>query len=364
MNLYAETGIDGYPAAWFTPSYKMLTETFQEVVRLLKPITTRVNGSEHRIELVTGGILDMWSLENEDAARGRKYKRVIINEAGLVPQLTDAFNYVIRPTLADYEGDAWFLGTPKGRNGFYQYFQRGIDTNIHDWNAWQKSTYDNPFIKRSEIEAMREELPERVYQQEILAQFLEDAGGVFRNVRACATLQASTPEKHLGHILVMGGDWGQQNDFTTYGVFCQTCRQECETDRFNQIAWSIQRARLRAMAERWQPQRILLELNSIGSPNVEALQEEGLPVIGFETTAASKPQLVQSLVLALERKEIALLNDPITIAELESYEEKRSAATGRPTYSAPEGMHDDTVMRVALEWHAATAGLMTGQLFY
>ena len=84
---------------------------------------------------------------------------------------------------------------------------------------------------------------------------------------------------------------------------------------------------------------------------------EGLPVVGFETTASSKPPLIQSLVLALEKKEIELLDDPVTIGELEAYEEKRSPLTGRPQYSAPAGMHDDTVMRAALEnWAAFGAG--------
>lgn len=354
MNLYAETGLDGYPAAWFTPTYKMLAETFQFVSRTLKPVAARINGSEHRIELVTGGILDMWSLDSQDTARGRKYKRAIINEAAFVPNLADAWNFVIRPTLADLKGDGWFLGTPKGHNGFWQFYQKGIDDQSTVWKAWQKTTFENPYIDPSEIEAMRETMPERAYQQEILAEFTEDGGSVFRNVRACCTAQTDTPDNHKGHNLVMAGDWGQANDFTTLGVMCDTCKREVETDRFNQISWAIQRARVTALFERWQPHVILLESNSIGGPNIEALQNEGLPVVGFETTAQSKPQLVQSLVLALEKKEFQFINDPVTIGELEAYEEKRSAITGRPQYSAPDGMHDDTVIRAALEVWAAT----------
>jgi hypothetical protein len=358
MNLYAETGLEGFPAAWFTPTYKMLSETFQYVARTLKPVASRINGSEHRIELITGGVLDMWSLDSQDTARGRKYKRAIINEAAFVPNLLDAWNFVIRPTLADYKGDGWFLGTPKGHNGFWQFYNKGIDDQSKVWKAWQKSTFENPYIDPNEIEAMREAMPERAYQQEILAVFTDDGGGVFRNVRACCTASPDIPENHKEHHIVMGGDWGQSNDFTALGAYCVTCNREVEIDRFNQISWAVQRARVRGMYERWSAHanvsQILLELNSIGSPNVEALQMEGLPVVGFETTAQSKPQLVQSLVLALEKKERTFINDPVTIGELEAYEEKRSTITGRPQYSAPEGMHDDTCIRACLENWAIT----------
>lgn len=350
MNLYAETGLAGYPVAWFTPSYKMLADTFQIALRTLKPITSRVSAQDHRIELVTGGVLDMWSLDSQDSARGRKYKRAIINEAGFVPNLMDAWNYVIRPSLADYQGDAWFLGTPKGHNGFWQMFTWGNDKQTHpDWNAWQKATYDNPFIIQSEIEAMRESMPQRAYEQEILAQFNDESGGVFRNIRANATAQIDEPKNHVGHHLVMGGDWGQINDFTTLGVMCVTCKREVDIDRFNQTSWAIQRGRIKAMIEEWNVANALLEHNSIGGPNIEALQNDGLPVSSFETTAQSKPQLIQSLALAFERNEFQFINDAVTVGELEAYEEKRSAITGRPQYSAPEGMHDDTVIRLALE---------------
>ena len=71
----------------------------------------------------------------------------------------------------------------------------------------------------------------------------------------------------------------------------------------------------------------------------------------FETTAQSKPPLIESLVLAFEREEMQWLDIPVATAELEAYERKVSQTTGRSQYSAPEGMHDDTVMARALALH-------------
>jgi len=92
----------------------------------------------------------------------------------------------------------------------------------------------------------------------------------------------------------------------------------------------------------------LVELNSIGSPNFEALQPDCPNLRGFETTGASKSPLIQSLALALERTEAQWLNDPVGKAELMAYESKISPQTGRVSYSAPEGQHDDTVIARAL----------------
>ena len=60
-------------------------------------------------------------------------------------------------------------------------------------------------------------------------------------------------------------------------------------------------------------------------------------------------------MIELERGELGILNDPVLIGELEAYERTVSPVTGRSRYSAPEGMHDDCVMALALAWYGLTA---------
>lgn len=107
------------------------------------------------------------------------------------------------------------------------------------------------------------------------------------------------------------------------------------------------------MWDKWKAEAIVCEINSIGGPNFEALYDERLPVVAFETRLDTKPPLIESLVLAFERQEIAILNEEWLIGELEAYERKVSATTGRSQYSAPEGLHDDGVMSLALAWWRA-----------
>lgn len=354
-HLILETVQAGFPAAWFVPDYKVAIEAWRDIVRPLKAIATKVNATERRIELPNGGVVEIWTLENEDAGRGRKYKRVVVDEAAMASRLKEAWEQAIRPTLTDFQGDAWFPSTPKGLNYFYELFQRGVDQAQPEWKSWQLPSSVNPYLPESEIEAIRLELPELAFKQEILAEFLSGDGAVFRNVDTCLTAPATTPDDHKGHLLVAGVDWARQHDFTVLSVICCTCKCEVFLDRFNQIGWDFQRARILSAVEEWGIRDVILETNSIGSPNLEALHyaaPKSVTVHGFETTSKSKPKLIQSLALAFERAFLQWLPDQTARHELIAYE-ATITESGYTKYSAPEGQWDDTVIARALAWKNA-----------
>lgn len=361
VNLLAPLAVEGFPVAWFAPTYKLLLEVWDEFERLLAPVTLKKDTQQKRIKLYGGGIVECWSLDSGTVARGRKYKRVGIDEAAVAAYLETQWQEEIRPTLTDYKGDAWFFSTPKGRNFFYKLFARGMDELQEKWRAFQLPTLSNPYIDPDEILEQKDELPSDTYEQEYLARFLENAGAVFRSIMARLTKIITYPGEHAGHTKVLGGDWGQKNDFTALSVGCVECRRELELVRFNQIGWGFQRERVAELCKKWKVGFGLMESNSIGSPNLEELQKEGLPLSGFETTPQSKPKVIQSLALTLEKEPFLFVDEPQGTIELESYESKRNENTGRISYSAPRGMHDDTViaralMREAIERYA------TGQI--
>lgn len=348
-DLCIEPDVLAYPVAWYAPSYKDMLEVWREMRQLLQPITKRANATERRIENIAGGVLEFWSADNVNAGRGRKYKRIIFDECAFVPDLIDLWNFTARPTLVDFTGDAYFFSTPKGRNGFWQLWQYGQDDGMGDWASWQFPTSINPMIPQPEIDAMRATLPERVYAQEINAAFLDDAGGVFRNVMAAATAEAQD-NAEAGHEYMMGVDWAQSNDFTVLTCVDMTTNEVCAVDRFNQIDYNTQLSRLRAMYERFRPAAIISEKNSMGGPLSESLQQMGLPVQMFTTTNATKTEIIQALALAFETSAVRIPNDATLIGELQAYEQTQ-LPSGIWRYSAPDGMHDDMVMSLALAWH-------------
>jgi hypothetical protein len=337
------------PCAWATPSYKMLSDDWQTLTNILAPVIEKRSEQEKQVRFVGGGVLDMWSLDNADSVRGRKYARFMVNEAAFVPNLMAIWNMVIRPTLIDLQGDAYFSGTPKGRNGFWQLYQQQGE----DWARWQMSSYSNPHIPASELDALRETMTERAFQQEIMAQFLEDGGGVFRFVNDAAVLQDTPAEKGTQYII--GADWARTEDATVFAVVRVDTRECVHLDRMVNTDFASQRIRLKALSESYNRALVIAEQNSIGSPQIEELQNMGVSIQGFLTTNATKSEVIRALELAFEQRSIRIVNDETLKNELLAYESER-LPSGLVRYSAPEGMHDDCVIALALAWHGIVGG--------
>lgn len=334
----------GGRAWWVAPSYKMSEVGWRPLRRLAVQVPgAEVRRGDHQINLPGGGSVSVRSADNPDSLRGEGLDYVVLDECAFMHE--DAWRQSLRPALADRLGRALFISTPKGRNWFWRMWQYAIG-NDSDWHAWQFTTYDNPHIPPGEIDAAKTQLPERVFAQEFMAEFIDDAGGVFRRVMDAATASEQPPA--LGASYVIGVDWGKMEDFTVLTVLDHD-GDMVYFDRFNQIDYTVQVSRLRALAGRYNPTVIIAERNSIGEPLIEQLQREGLPVQPFQTTNASKAAAVDALALAFERGDIRILNDPLLIGELQAYEMER-LPSGMLRYSAPSGMHDDCVMSLALAW--------------
>jgi phage terminase large subunit-like protein len=351
VNRLVERALPGNPVAWCSPSYRMLTEVWRDVRRAAGPVLTRVDSQQHRLELLGGGVIEMWSLDQPDVARGRKYAEIVVDEAAMVRHLEEAWNAVLRPTLVDERGGAWFLSTPKGLNFFKHLYDRGADPHYPDWAAWQMPTLSNPYIPADEVADSQRTLPERTFAQEFEAVFLEDEGTVFRRIREAAT---ATPQdgKLPGHRYVIGVDWAKLYDFTVMCVVDTTTRELVHMDRSNKVDYAVQVGRLQALAEKFRPDAIYAEQNSMGEPLVEQLQRMRLPVVPFQTTSASKAAVIDGLALAFERGELRVLHDEVLLNELLAYQAER-LPSGLLRYSAPDGLHDDCVISLALAWSGA-----------
>jgi hypothetical protein len=309
------------------------------------------NETERLLEIQNGGRIRTKTAWDADTLRGDYADLLILDEYSIMSP--DAWDEVGAPMLLDNDGDAVFIFTPKRRNHAYRLFARAKADDTGRWEAFHFTSMDNPHLSLAALAEITQDMTEEAYKQEVLAEFLEGEGVVFRNIDACMHAPQTTPDKHEGHAIIAGLDWGKQNDFTCTSIGCATCKVEVARDRFNKIDYAFQRDRLKSLYRFWKVSKILAESNSIGEPNLEMLQRDGLPVIGFETTTSSKPPLIENLALTLERTEWQFQPDPVWTGELEAYERKVSTVTGRSQYSAPEGLHDDTVIgRALMRWQA------------
>lgn len=312
-----------------------------------------INRSSFEIRLPGMGEIWFRTADNPSSLAGEGIRGAVLDEFSLMVEAV--WVEFIEATLLDYGGWAAFAGVPKGRNWAANLWHGAAGRP--GWLQLHATSYDNPFIRAERIDQIKANTPERFFRQEYLAEVMDDAGGVFRRVIDAATVtMASKPVG--GHQYLFGVDWGKQNDWTAIAVVDATASELVALDRFNRIDYQVQLGRLKALAERWRPTRIIAERNSMGEPLVEQLQREGLPVDAFMTTNATKATIIEALALAFERSSIGIIADPVLIGELQAYEMSR-LPSGAMRYSAPAGMHDDTVMALALGWSGTQRGEVT-----
>lgn len=333
---------------WVAPTYATAMRAFAECIKLLPRKFRKVNKSLRRIELVGGGCIEFHSADNPDALRGEGLVAVVIDEAAYVDDYV--YHDVIRPMLATTNGRVFAISSPRAKKGwFYQLHRQGGQEGANT-ESWQFPTWTNPYVPADEIEALRLEMPSDAFAREIEAQFLDELAAVFEGVQEVSTLKR--PDIVRPGRYLIGIDWGRKQDRSQFSVLRDNgdgTAEQVDLVTVTGVRFSEQLDLLRATVAKWQPEAILAEENSMGGPLVEQLQDEGLPITGFNTNPSTKAPLIQQLRLAITGRAVTLLDDPMQVNELQDYEQDFST-TGRPTFSAPARQHDDTVIALALAW--------------
>jgi phage terminase large subunit-like protein len=342
--LSTEMCLSGKRIWYCTPTFRLAKQVWRKLRQAFKEHDlANVNNSDLRVDMPNGGFIQMVSLHEPDNLRGEGLDFVIVDEAAYIRE--GVWDEVLRPMLLTTKGGALFPSSPNGTNWYHKLYLRGHDPTFPAWASWRYPSSDSPFVDEAELEDIRRSTPERAFKQEYLAEFLDDGGAVFRNLKAC-TLDGE-PES-TGDV-VFGIDLGRHNDYTVIIAIDRNTRNVLAMDRFTDTAWEIQRNRILALVQRFKPGLIVMEEN-FNDSFVEALMQSGLPVKPFRTTNASKAQVVNNLAMAFEQSDIAIPNDAVLLGELQAFTVERLPA-GALRYAAPAGMHDDMVIALALAWH-------------
>lgn len=341
----------GFPWGWFSPTYKHMSEVWDKTQTTLSPIIKKTDKQLRQVHFHTGARIDFWSLEKPDAGRGFKYKGICIDEASVVRNLKTAWEQDIRATLGDYKGKAWIFGTPKGQNFFHQLFLKGQKKD-KGWNSWRVGSIHNPTIPdfESEIEDARQDLPEAVFNQEYLGIPADDGGNPFGLDRIAAIFgDASTrAPQWFGWDLAKSHDW-------TWGVGLDEDGIQAVSDRF-QCPWNETKERIIEVTN-YLP--ALVDSTGVGDPIVEDLiRDSGKHFEGFKFSSTSKQALMMGLRSAIHTQGVQIF-DPALKAELESFYYEYTPGGG-VKYTAPEGMHDDGVMALALAVEKMRRGATDG----
>lgn len=359
-SVYALTCADmGAMVAWIAPTYRNSRPLWRAAERAVAPVAHKltVRRAEREIVFPSGGALYVYSADNPDSVRGMAFDLVIVDEASRISE--EAWTDAIQPTLADRGGRALLISTPHGRNWFYREWMRGYHSASDKYASFQAPTSDNPnpHIKAA-FRAAKETVSERTFRQEWLAEFVDDGGGVFRGVSDAVRVEGER-SPNANTTYVAGLDWALSNDYTVLTVMDQSANEVVHIERMTMVDYAMQRARIAAVCRRWNVYSVIAESNAMGKPNNDMLRADGIRVRDFHTSNATKAEAIEQLAAAFDHRTIALPNYRPLIDELQAYESQR-LESGAMRYGAPDGVHDDCVMSLALAWIACNQRTMWG----
>ena len=155
---------------WYVaPTYKQAKRiAWKPLKQMTRPYwASTPNETDLRIELVTGGTICLRGADNYDSLRGDGLDFLILDEYASIAR--EAWPEVLRPALADRQGKALFIGTPRGRDHFYDLYESA--QSQPNWSTFQFTTEEGGNVTHEELESATHELDERTYRQEFRASF-------------------------------------------------------------------------------------------------------------------------------------------------------------------------------------------------
>jgi len=339
---------------WISPSYDDANELgYLPIKRILESIDMVADFRRQKpryIELPNGSRISFRSADRPESLQGRGVDFITVDEAGDVSGET--YRAEIRPSITDTGGDVLLIGTPTGRNYFQDLAERGKDGANPNIETFQRTSYQNPHVPDYEIDAARDELPERVFEREYLAKFAEAEGAVFPGVwdRNCVTYDLSSYQGTSPYYT--GVDLGRQKNFSAISVLDSTGKLS-HFDRIRRVSWNIIENRVKRVATNYAPSFIRMDAsrdNQIIENIDSAVRSATVEYVKFGG-GKTKNNLIENLSARLELGDIQLPDSgeelEIILRELEAYQYDTTKA-GNVRYGPPSGTHDDAVDSLAL----------------
>lgn len=149
---------------------------------MLKELGHEVIASAHEntavLTLVNNRKIYLKGSDRPDTLRGVGLAYVVLDE--YADMKANVWEQILRPALADVQGSAMFIGTPKGRNHFYEIYKLGESNKDEEWTAFHYTSYDNPLIPKKEIDAAKGSMSSFAFRQEFMSSFEAASRDLFK----------------------------------------------------------------------------------------------------------------------------------------------------------------------------------------
>jgi len=327
------------------PSYELTKKVFENVVKWFLKIYPQAHQNVSyrpfpQIKMAEGVWIQGKSATEVESLLGEELDFLVVDEASRLKR--EVWENYLYARLTSRNGRAILISTPFGRNWFWEEYLKAKEKGF----GFNYPTISNPYFPKEKWEEAKKRMPEKVFNQEFMAMALEGAASVFRGVdeiirRDC--LMDVMPN----HRYVMGVDLARHNDYTVLIVVDKWNHKVVYFDRFKNVNYPFQKKRIKAVSQRYNNAKIIIDGTTMGEPVAEDLKREGLFVEDVKVHRGSKQDIVEKLSIFIEQKQIWIPQEPILVDELKSYGCRYTEA-GNVVFSAPHGMHDDCVMALAL----------------
>ena len=312
--------------------------------------------------------LQFWHCKNPMSLEGPGIAGNIFDEAAKCPFAAVA---AARTTVTMTKGKEGYFSTPFGKNWFYKECMEAKDHM--EWSYKNgllpervfitAPTHYNPLVDRAIIRDARRSLPDRLFRQYYMAEFMDD-GSVFIGFRdsvrgahleVSGGIQRWAASDAKEHMVFIGADWAKKGDFTVFTAVANVRgKKQCVGFmRFQGLSYPDAIKELYNFSKEFKSViNMRHDKTGVGEAIDDMLTYTGLPFEGIVFTNLSKSSMVNELMMAFQRKDIILPNWSEMISEFESYTVEVNAL-GTPRYAAPAGMHDDIVSSFLLSYSAA-----------
>lgn len=322
---------------WVAPVYQQAEIAFR---RMKTQVTEKdffiSNESKLTLTLPNGARIEFKSGEKSDNLYGDDVYAAVIDEAS---RMREESWFALRSTLTATKGKCKLIGNVKGKkNWFYKLGERAR-VGEKDYKFFKITAYDaakEGIIELDEIEQAKRDLPEHVFNELYLAEPGDDKSNPFgiENIRRCyATISDKIP-------IAFGIDLAKYTDWTVI-TGLDSENRVCFIDRF-QNDWQQTMTKIQNLVGRTPA---YVDSTGIGDPIVENLQRILPNIHGFKFTSQSKQQLIEGLIYEVQHTQIFFPENPIGY-EMENFEYEYTRTGVK--YTAPQGLHDDCVMSLAL----------------
>lgn len=379
--------MESHPRAsvmWVAPTYQIGQTPIDDVFRGYNELTgerwvPEFDDKGVRIwEFITsksGPVLKWWngctvtikSADSPDSIVSKGFNLIIVDEAALVKERV--FLQQIMGT-ARREGIKIFLiTTPRGKNHFtYKLFMRGQDPTDQQVISFQQPFTRNPYFNETLKENMKS-LPDWLMRQEYYAEFLDDGDTVFKGLHSVfhgeeITFPTSQQEWSIpledvrdesGKLIkskeerrfVVGMDIAKSKDFTVITVIDLDTGELVYYRRMNKMDYRDVLQIASDVCHEYNSAELIFDATGVGSAVSDMLLNYDVTAIPFIFTNDSKNDIVNKLILSVEYQELRLPNLKPMKDELSVFTYEVTA-TGKISYNAPSGFHDDIVMSLAL----------------